>query len=34
MLNSQREYRFTNKDAKYLDYDLVDRVLHSVPVDT
>lgn len=34
MLNSQREYKFTNRDAKYIDYDLVDRVLHSVPVDT
>jgi protein associated with RNAse G/E len=34
MVNSQREYKFSNKDVNYIDYDLVDRVLHSVPIET
>jgi protein associated with RNAse G/E len=34
MVNSEREYKFSNKDVNYIDYDLVDRVIHSVPIET
>ena len=32
--NCGRNYTFSNKDAKYFDYDLVDRVIHQIPIDT
>ena len=34
MHNCSREFMLTNKDAKYLDYDLVDRVIKAVSIDT
>ena len=34
MHNSKREFMLTNKDAKFMDYDLVDRVLKAVSIDT
>jgi len=29
-----RSFSMSNKNAEYIDYDLVDRVIHAVPVDT
>lgn len=34
MHNCKREFMLTNKDAKYIDYDLVDRVIKAVSIDT
>jgi protein associated with RNAse G/E len=34
MTNCGRDFKICNKDAKYIDYDLVDRIIHSVPIDT
>jgi hypothetical protein len=34
MTNCNRDFKMSNKEAKYIDYDLVDRIIHSVPIDT
>lgn len=34
MTNCSRDFKFSNLNARYLDYDLVDRLIRSVPVDT
>jgi hypothetical protein len=34
MTNCGRDFKLCNKDAKYIDYDLVDRIIHAVPIDT
>lgn len=34
MTSFGRSYTMSNKNAKYVDYDLIDRVIHAVPVDT
>ena len=34
MTNCGRNFQLSNKQAKTLDYDLLDRVIHSVPIDT
>ena len=34
MSNCKRDYLMSNKDAAYVDYDLIDRIIHAVPVDT
>lgn len=34
MNNSGREFLIANKNAKYIDYDLIDRILKGVCVDT
>ena len=34
MTNCNRDFKLSNKEAKYIDYDLVDRIVHSVPIDT
>ena len=34
MVNCGREFKMSNKAAKFVDYDLIDRIIHSVPLDT
>ena len=34
MINCGKEFTMSNKSAKHLDYDLVDRIIHSVQIDT
>ena len=34
MHNCGRNWTFSNQDAKHLDYVLVDRVIHQIPIDT
>ena len=34
MNNGSRDFKISNKDCKYIDYDLVDRIIHSIPIDT
>ena len=34
MTNCGRDFSLSNKDAKYIDYDLIDRILHAIPIDT
>ena len=34
MTSFGRSFSMSNKNAQYIDYDLVDRVIHAVPVDT
>ena len=34
MNNSGREYLLSNKDCKVIDYDLVDRLIKGIRVDT
>ena len=34
MINCGKSYFLSNKNAKFIDYDLVDRILHSVQIDT
>ena len=34
MTNGGRDFRFTNKNAVSLNYDVVDRLMRGVPIDT
>lgn len=34
MSNCKREFVIENHNAKYVDYDLIDKIVHSVPIDT
>lgn len=34
MTNCGRDFRLSNSGAKHIDYDLIDRVIHQVPIDT
>jgi hypothetical protein len=34
MTNGGRDFRMSNKNAVHVNYDLIDRVIHSVPLDT
>jgi len=34
MTNCNRDFKICNKGAKYIDYELIDRIIHSVPIDT
>ena len=34
MSNCKRDFFLSNKDAHYVDYDLIDKIIHAVPVDT
>ena len=34
MTNCSRDFIISNVQAKKLDYDLLDRIMHSVPIDT
>lgn len=34
MTNCKRDFLLANKEAHYVDYDLVDKIIHAVPIDT
>ena len=34
MSNCKRDFVVSNKDAHYIDYDLIDKLIHAVPIDT
>ena len=34
MCNCSRDFFIKNKDSKYTDFDLIDKIIHGVPVET